>query len=134
MTEQEAIKAISVEGLNIGGPARRVTEFCEGMTIAEKALQEIQLYHERKLSLVPSDGLDKICEELDSYREIGTIKECSETVEKKKEIRNKAIDDFYESIVEEYKQMKSIPDIEKATLNTIAMGIRERLKEGGANE
>ena len=50
------------------------------------------------------------------------------------EIRNKAIDDFYESIVEAYRQMKGVPDVEKATAKTIALGIRERLKEGGSNE
>lgn len=47
---------------------------------------------------------------------------------------NKAIDDFYENIIEAYRKMKGIPDVEKATLNTIALGIREKLKEGGSNE
>ena len=48
-----------------------------------------------------------------------------------KEIRNKAIDGFVQEIRKAYDSMKSIPSVEKATANTIALGIAEKLMEGG---
>ena len=36
----------------------------------------------------------KALEEIQQYREIGTVDECRAAMEKQKEIRNKAIDDF----------------------------------------
>lgn len=41
---------------------------------------------------------------------------------------NKAIDDFYNKIIEAYEEMKNIPQMEKETVNTIALGIMEQLK------
>ena len=46
-------------------------------------------------------------------------------------IRGKAIDDFVQEIRKAYDSMKSIPSVEIATANTIALGIAEKLKEGG---
>lgn len=41
---------------------------------------------------------------------------------------NKAVDDFYNKIIEAYEEMKNIPQVEKSTVHTIALGIMEQLK------
>lgn len=43
------------------------------------------------------------------------------------EERNKAIDDFYNKIIEAYEETKNIPQVEKATVHTIALEIMEQL-------
>lgn len=60
MTENEALEALKLEGgLEITGRPIRVAQFFEGIEVAIKALEEIQ-----------------------QYRQIGTVEECSEAVEK----------------------------------------------------
>lgn len=62
MTEKEAIQALKLEGgLEITGKAKRVADFFAGLETAITALKEIQ-----------------------QYREIGTVEECREAVEKQK--------------------------------------------------
>lgn len=51
------------------------------MKTAIKALEEIQLYKENKLCLVPEDAYSRQCCELDAYKEIGTVEECQEAAE-----------------------------------------------------
>lgn len=51
---------------------------------AIKALKEIQLYKDNKLCLVPEDVYSRQCSELDTYKEIRTVEECREAVEKQK--------------------------------------------------
>ena len=51
---------------------------------AIEALKEIQLYKDNKLCLVPEDVYSRQCSELDAYKEIGTVEECQEAVEKQK--------------------------------------------------
>lgn len=47
MTEKEAIQALRLEGgIEISGNMRRITEFFEGLDTAIKALEEIQHYRE----------------------------------------------------------------------------------------
>lgn len=41
---------------------------------------------------------------------------------------SKAVDDFYNKIIEAYEEMKNIPQMEKATVHTIALEIMEQLK------
>lgn len=45
------------------------------------------------------------------------------------DVYNKAVDDFYNKIIEAYEEMKNIPQMEKATVYTIAFGIMEQLKK-----
>lgn len=40
---------------------------------------------------------------------------------------NKAVDDFYNKIIEAYEEMKNIPQMEKETVHTIVLGIMEQL-------
>ena len=56
----------------------------EAHIIAISALKEIQLYKDNKLCLVPEDVYSRQCSELDTYKEIGTVEECREAVEKQK--------------------------------------------------
>ena len=46
----------------------------------------------------------------------------------RKQSYNKAVDDFYNKIIEAYEEMKNIPQVEKSTVHTIALGIMEQLK------
>ena len=60
------------------------TERKEAFDVAISALKEIQLYKDNKLCLVPEDVYSRQCSELDAYKEIGTVEECREAVEKQK--------------------------------------------------
>ena len=60
MTENEAIQALKLEGgIEITGNGKRVADFITGLDIAIGALKEIK-----------------------QYREIGTVEECRDAVEK----------------------------------------------------
>lgn len=62
MTEKEAIQALKLEGgLEITGKAKRVADFFAGLDMAITALKKVQ-----------------------QYREIGTVEECREAVERQK--------------------------------------------------
>lgn len=98
MTENEAIKILDTEKHCLKNSTKGLCkincgECKENIPIAyqEKsyevaitALKEIQLYKDGKLCLVPKDVYSKQCCELDAYKEIGTVEECREAVEKQK--------------------------------------------------
>ena len=147
MTEQETISCLKADkeyliDMNV----------CDGeeMDVAIKALEEIQQY--RAIGTVEqlewckdaSHWKSLYEEKLAKYEAIGTPEECRAAVEKQKEIRNKAIDDFIERLnakcdgmieepwnsnvapiswAEAYADFKD--DIEE---------IAEQLKGGGVNE
>lgn len=79
MTPEEAIEIL--EKL-VSEPWR--DKYKMAMKTAIKALEEIQLYKENKLCLVPEDAYSRQCCELDAYKEIGTVEECRKAVEKQK--------------------------------------------------
>ena len=58
--------------------------YMNALDIAISALKEVQLYKDNKLCLVPEDVYSRQCSELDTYKEIGTVEECREAVEKQK--------------------------------------------------
>ena len=58
--------------------------YMNAMDMAISALKEIHLYKNNKLCLVPEDVYSRQCSELDAYKEIGTVEECREAVEKLK--------------------------------------------------
>lgn len=60
------------------------TERKETFDIAISALKEIHLYKDNKLCLIPKDVYSRQCSELDAYKEIGSVEECREAVEKLK--------------------------------------------------
>lgn len=60
------------------------TERKEAFDVAISALKEIHLYKNNKLCLVPEDVYSRQCSELDAYKEIGTVEECREAVERQK--------------------------------------------------
>lgn len=51
---------------------------------AISAIKELQMYKDNKLCLVSEDVYSRQCCELDAYKEIGTVEECRESVEKQK--------------------------------------------------
>ena len=51
---------------------------------AISAIKELQMYKDNKLCLVPEDVYSRQCCELDAYKEIGTVEEFREAVEKQK--------------------------------------------------
>ena len=96
MTENEAIKVLVTQKqcidksssgqINCGDCKKNIPIAYQEKSyeVAITALKEIQLYKDRKLCLVPKDVYSKQCCELDAYKEIGTVEECREAVEKQK--------------------------------------------------
>lgn len=54
---------------------------------AISAMEELKLYKENKLCLVPEDVYGKQCTELDEYKQLGTLEEVKEAVEKQKKVK-----------------------------------------------
>lgn len=54
----------------------------EDVKTAISALQELQLYKDGKLCLISESVYSKQCDELDAYKQIGTLEEVQEAVEK----------------------------------------------------
>lgn len=50
--------------------------------VACEAINELQLYKDGKLCLIPEDVYSKQCEQLDKYKSIGSIEEVREAVDK----------------------------------------------------
>lgn len=97
MDYQEAIEALRIEGkLKISGQPKRFAEFLEGLDVAISAMQELQEYKKIELECIEKTGcglsmlLNKYLEfleditELFKYREIGTLDEVREAVDKQK--------------------------------------------------
>ena len=98
MTENEAIKVLVTQKqcidksssgqckINCGDCKKNIPIAYQEKSyeVAITALKEIQLYKDGKLCLVPKDVYSKQCCELDAYKEIGTVEECREAVEKQK--------------------------------------------------
>lgn len=93
MTENEKIKC-AIHCLKVNADME-VCEECEVYTEGDlvcrdiareaiKALEELQMYRDGKLCLVPKDAFKRQCEELDAYKELGTVEEVGEAVEKGK--------------------------------------------------
>lgn len=94
MTENEINKAIDQLGECVDLPYGNDISGSTAET-AIKALKEIQMYRDGKLSLVPTDAFKRQCEEIDAYKEIGTVEECREAVEKTKAKKVKTIGGRY---------------------------------------
>lgn len=112
MDYQEAIEALELKEITIEGNARRVAKFFEGLDIAISAMQELQMYKDNRLCLIPDDVYKRQCEELDKYKEIGTVKGCEDAI--------KAYDDCYfekqelEQELYKYKQLGEFAEVKSA--------------------
>ena len=96
ISEIEAIEIIRNEGLDalegggymeFGGRLQEPedeTECCNAFRLAIKALEELILYKQGGLVLIPTDVFQRQCDELDAYKAIGTLDECREAVERMK--------------------------------------------------
>lgn len=96
MTENEINKAIDQLGECVDLPYGNDISGSTAET-AIKALKEIQMYRDGKLSLVPTDVFKRQCEEIDAYKEIGTVEECREAVEKTNgmKVTDIHVDEYY---------------------------------------
>lgn len=56
---------------------------------AISAIQELQMYKDNKLCLIPEDVYGKQCEELDRYKELGTLEEVREAMQELQKIKCK---------------------------------------------
>ncbi len=65
--------------------------YMNALDMAIEALKEIQMYKDGKLLLVPEDVYSRQCSELDAYKEIGTVEECREAVDRMNEICDKCL-------------------------------------------
>ena len=84
MTKQEAIEILEeVKELDDTMYAYNPA-YMNALDMAISALKEIQLYKDNKLCLIPTDVYSRQCSELDAYKEIGTVEECREAVERQK--------------------------------------------------
>ena len=84
MTKQEAIEILEeVKELDDTMYAYNPV-YMNALDMAIEALKEVQLYKDNKLCLIPEDVYSRQCSELDAYKEIGTVEECREAVEKQK--------------------------------------------------
>lgn len=52
--------------------------------IAISAMQELEMYKDNKLCLIPENVYGKQCDELDEYKRLGTLEEVRDAVEKQK--------------------------------------------------
>lgn len=84
MTENEAIKVLEnhIHFLNDVWRPHPDPKVFEAIRKALASLEELQMYKQGGLCLIPSDVYKKQCEELDSYKEIGTVEELQELKEK----------------------------------------------------
>lgn len=107
MEYQEAIEALELKEITIEGNARRVTKFFEGLDIVISAMQELQMYKENKLCLIPEGMYMKQCEELDEYKKLGTLEEVQVAMEKRTPVKPKikkisrTVVDIYDCVREE---------------------------------
>ena len=84
------------------------TERKEAFDVAISALKEIHLYKNNKLCLIPEDVYSRQCSELDAYKEIGTVEECREAVEKQK--AKKPIPINYKKYADKIENMEFLED------------------------
>ena len=54
----------------------------KALDVSVSAMQELQMYKDAKLCLIPEDVFSKQCEEVDAYREIGTLEEVKDAMER----------------------------------------------------
>ena len=69
------------------GQQKAIEAVNEACVVACEAILELQLYKENKLCLIPEDVYSKQCTELDEYKQLGTLEEVKEAVEKQKKVK-----------------------------------------------
>lgn len=70
-------------------------EEIEFLKTAISAMQELQLYKDGKLCLIPESVYSKQCTELDAYKQLGTLEEVGEAMEKQTAISREIIEGKY---------------------------------------
>ena len=108
-----------------------------------EALEELKTFPANCLDFKENQALHvatKALEEIQQYRAIGTVEEIKSYFNDNRKAGYKhgysdgyakAIDEFMSRVKKAYETMESIPKVEKATVNTIMLGIAEEMKAGG---
>lgn len=95
MTEQEAIKRLEFLNEALNFQRADADESSCALQMAIKSLEEISLYKQDRLSLIPSDTFEILYEELEQYRALGTVEELR--VARDKQVAMKICEhDFYD--------------------------------------
>lgn len=63
----------------------------QGISTAISAMRKLQMYRDGKLCLIPESVYAKQCAELDAYKQLGTMEEVRNAVEKQKEERPRPV-------------------------------------------
>lgn len=58
-------------------------ELCTACEVAISAMQELQMYKDSKLCLIPEDVYGKQCDELDGYKKLGTLEGVRDAVDRR---------------------------------------------------
>ena len=94
------------------------------------ALQELQMYKENELSLIPESVYKKQCKELDEYKQLGTLKELKEMMQ----INFNAVEmlKIYNCIEQliEYQQLGTPEEIREAMERQDPKKVKYMTKEG----
>ena len=69
--------------------------FIDACNTAISAMQELQLYKDGKLCLIPESVYSKQCTELDAYKQLGTLEEVGAAMEKQTAISREIIEGKY---------------------------------------
>ena len=80
-TTRQKLAEIEYYG-GFAGQQKAIEAVNEACVVACEAILELQLYKEIKLCLVPEDVYGKQCTELDEYKQLGTLEEVQEAVER----------------------------------------------------
>ena len=80
-TTRQKLAEIEYYG-GFAGQQKAIEAVNEACVVACEAILELQLYKENKLCLVPEDVYGKQCTELDEYKQLGTLEEVREAVER----------------------------------------------------
>ena len=105
-------------------------ELCTACDVAISSLQELQMYKENKLSLIPESVYKKQCKELDEYKQLGTLTELKEMMQ----INFNAVEilKIYNCIEQliEYQQLGTPEEIREAMERQDPKKVKYMTKEG----
>ena len=115
MTREEAIKALRIEGIEIGGKAKRLTEFMVALDVAQKALRPVS--REQVEKVFPG------CRSCKSYRS------CVFCINNLKDMPCKKCDLNAECVVTEYKPSNFCPVCGKPLTDEAVQMVMERMEK-----
>lgn len=92
---ENEIGCVDLDTNNRGYIYESEQKFMDACNTAISAMQELQLYKDGKLCLIPESVYSKQCTELDAYKQLGTLEEVGEAMEKQTAISREIIEGKY---------------------------------------